>query len=202
MISWNIWILFFGYTVPMVVSPGPGNTVLATAGGRFGVAGSIPFWAGFETANVALCLIYGMGLGKALHGHPEFQMVLKWAGTAYLLYLAWGFFRSSAESANSSEEGSVRLRAGDGFLSVILNPKIHSMILVMFSQFLDPAQALPAQVFQLAVAFLVVCVACHLPWIVGGRLILRRFRSARAMRIQGWVFGLCMILVAAYVAFG
>ena len=201
MIAWNIWILFLGYTVPMVVSPGPGNTVLATAGGRYGVAGSIPFWAGFEIANLALCLVYGMGLGKALHGHPEIQMVLKWAGTVYLLYLAWGFFRSSSESANSREQDNSRLRTGDGFLSVILNPKIHSMILVMFSQFLDLAKPLPAQVFQLAAAFLVVCMVCHFPWIYGGQLILRRFQSARALQIQGRVFGICMILVAAYVAF-
>lgn len=201
MIAWNIWILFLGYTVPMVVSPGPGNTVLATAGGRFGVAGSIPFWAGFEIANLALCVVYGMGLGKALNGHPEIQLALKWAGTVYLLYLAWGFFRSSAQSGTGSEQDSSRLRIGDGFLSVLLNPKINSMILVMFSQFLDPAKTLAAQVFQLTAAFLVVCVACHFPWIVGGQLILRRFRSARALQIQGHVFGICMILVAAYVAF-
>jgi homoserine/homoserine lactone efflux protein len=142
-----------------------------------------------------------MGLGKALHGHPEIQMLLKWAGTVYLLYLAWGFFRSSARSSSSGAEEAVRLRAVDGFLSVVFNPKIHSMILVMFSQFLDSAQSLPTQVFQLTAAFLVVCVACHFPWIAGGQLILRRFQSARALRIQGWVFGTCMILVALYVAF-
>ena len=201
MIAWNIWILFLGYAVPMVVSPGPGNTVLATAGSRYGVGGSVPFWAGFEMANVALCLAYGMGLEKVLHGHPEIQMVLKWAGTVYLLYLAWGFFCSSAELPKTGEEGSLRLHTRDGSLSVILNPKIHSMILVMFSQFLDPAKPLPAQVFQFTVAFLIVCVACHLPWVYGGQLILRRFRSARALQIQGRVFGICMILVAAYVAF-
>jgi homoserine/homoserine lactone efflux protein len=201
MIAWNIWILFLGYTVPMVVSPGPGNTVLATAGGRFGVAGSIPFWIGFEMANLALCLVYGMGLGNVLHGHPEIQIVLRWAGTVYLLYLAWGFFRSSALSASGGGQDSSRLHTGDGFLSVLLNPKIHSMILVMFSQFLDPAKPLLAQVIQLAAAFLVVCVACHFPWIYGGQLILRRFGSARAQQIQARVFGICMILVAAYVAF-
>jgi homoserine/homoserine lactone efflux protein len=201
MIAWDIWILFLGYTVPMVVSPGPGNTVLATAGGRYGVTGSIPFWAGFEMANVALCVIYGMGLGKALHGHPEIQVALKWAGTVYLLYLAWGFFRSSVESASNGDEGSSRLTAKNGFLSVILNPKIHSMILVMFSQFLDPAKSLAVQVVQLAAAFLLVCIVCHFPWVYGGQVVLRRFRSARALRIQGWVFGVCMIGVAAYVAF-
>lgn len=200
MIAWNIWILFLGYTVPMVVSPGPGNTVLATAGGRYGVAGSIPFWTGFEIANLVLCLGYGMGLGKVLHGHPEIQTAFKWAGTVYLLYLAWGFFRSSAGPVNDGEQDPSRLGIGDGFLSVVLNPKIHSMILVMFSQFLDPAKPLAAQVAQFAAAFLVVCVACHFPWIYGGQLILRRFRSARAVRIQGRAFGICMLLVAAYLA--
>ena len=201
MIAWNIWILFLGYTVPMVVSPGPGNTVLATAGGRYGIAGSIPFWAGFEMANLTLCILYGTGLGKALHGYPEIQVALKWAGTIYLLYLAWGFFRSSAEPESKSDNDSSRLAIKDGFLSVLFNPKIHTMILVMFSQFLDPAKSLAMQVVQLTAAFLFVCIACHFPWIYGGQLILRRFQSARALQIQGWLFGICMILVAAYVAF-
>ncbi|WP_338523008.1 LysE family translocator [Pseudomonas batumici] len=201
MIAWTIWILFLGYTIPMVVSPGPGNTVLATAGGRYGVAGSVPFWAGFEMANLVLCLVYGMGLGRALHGLPEIQIVLKWAGICYLLYLAWGFFRSSAVSACSDEQDIARLRTRDGFLSVMLNPKIHSMILVMFSQFLDSGQSLPVQVLQFTVAFLFVCVACHFPWIYGGQLILQRFQSVRALQIQGRVFGICMVLVAAYTAF-
>lgn len=201
MIAWDIWILFLGYAVPMVVSPGPGNTLLATTGGRFGVVGSLPFWIGFEAANLVLCLVYGLGLGKMLHGHPEIEEAIKWAGIAYVLYLAWGFFRSSATPAGGGERESGRLGVGDGFLSVILNPKIHSMILVMFSQFLDPAKSIPPQVAWLTAAFLVVCIAGHFPWIYGGQLVLRRFRSARALRIQGRVFGICMLLVAAYLAF-
>lgn len=201
MIAWDIWILFLGYTVPMVVSPGPGNTLLATAGGRLGVAGSLPFWMGFELANLALCLAYGLGLGKALHGYPEIEAAIKWAGTAYMLYLAWGFFRSSAGPVDERGNAARRLGARDGFLSVMLNPKIHSMILVMFSQFLDPQKPLPAQVSRFTAAFLVVCVVCHFPWIYGGQLVLRRFRSARAIRAQGWLFGACMLLVAAYLAF-
>ncbi|CAG4906984.1 LysE family translocator [Paraburkholderia saeva] len=199
MIALNIWIVFLGYTVPMVVSPGPGNTVLATAGGRFGVTGTIPFWFGFEMANLALSCVYGAGLGKVLQGHSQIEIMLKWAGIAYLLYLAWGFFRPATGSEKDGARRS-RLRVKDGFFAVMLNPKIHSMILVMFSQFLDPAKSLPTQIVQLSAAFLIVCVVCHFPWIYGGQLILRRFRSARAMRVQGWVFGTSMILVAGYVA--
>ncbi|NPC69003.1 LysE family translocator [Corallococcus exiguus] len=200
MISAEVWVLFLGYTVPMVVSPGPGNTVLATAGGRFGVRGTLPFWMGFEAANVALCLLYGIGLGRALQGLPALHQVLRWGSVVYLLYLAWGFFRASATPGEASDVRT-RLGFGEGLLAVALNPKIHSMILVMFSQFLDPARGMFSQTAQLTAAFLAVCLACHFPWIYGGKLILGRFHSERALRIQGWTFGACMIAVAAWVAF-
>ncbi|NPC49502.1 LysE family translocator [Corallococcus sp. AB032C] len=200
MISAEVWVLFLGYAVPMVVSPGPGNTVLATAGGRFGVRGTLPFWMGFEAANVALCLLYGIGLGRALQGLPALHQVLRWGSVVYLLYLAWGFFRASATSREASDVRT-RLGFGEGLLAVALNPKIHSMILVMFSQLLDPARGMFSQTAQLTAAFLVVCLACHFPWIYGGKLILGRFHSERALRIQGWTFGACMIAVAAWVAF-
>jgi homoserine/homoserine lactone efflux protein len=200
MIAWEIWILFLGYAVPMVISPGPGNTLLASSGARSGIRGSVPFWAGFELANVALCLVYGLGLGKTLHAHPQIHEGLKWIGIAYLLYLAWAFAGKPAEKTPDSKKAPGRLGFGDGFLSVLLNPKIHSMILVMFTQFLDPARALLSQVAQLTLAFLLVGIACHFPWIWAGKAVLGGFTSERAARIQGWVFGGCMILVAAYLA--
>ena len=95
MIGWESWIVFLGYAIPMIISPGPGNTLLATAGGRYGIKGSVPFWIGFEAGNLALCALYGFGLGGTLHEYPQLHTVLKWAGAAYLLYLAWGFFRAS-----------------------------------------------------------------------------------------------------------
>jgi threonine/homoserine/homoserine lactone efflux protein len=70
----------------------------------------------------------------------------------------------------------------------------------MFSQFLDPEASLSSQVVQLTVAFLIVCVVCHFPWIYAGKVILGRFRSDQAMPVQGWTLGACMLAVTAYVA--
>ncbi|MCG2599352.1 MAG: LysE family transporter, partial [Achromobacter sp.] len=130
MTGWEVWMAFVGYAVPMIISPGPGNTLLATAGGRYGLRGSVPFWVGFEAANLALCALYGLGLGGALHEHPQIHVVLKWMGVLYLLYLAWGFFRASAKPASQAAD-TRPLGFVDGFICVILNPKIHSMIAVM-----------------------------------------------------------------------
>lgn len=197
MISLEMWLLILGFSVPMIISPGPGNTILATAGGKFGVRGSLTFLAGFEAANLLWCFVYGFGLSRLLIEYPNLRMVLKWGGILYTLYLAYGFFRSSSLSA----QGDVKpLNAVDGFMSVSLNPKIHSMIFVLFSQFLTSSVPLYVQVVQISIVFTILCILCHLPWIYGGQLIFERVKSERSMKIQGVIFGVCMLLVALFLA--
>lgn len=197
MIAWEVWVLILGFAVPMIISPGPGNTILAASGGRFGLKGSVPFWMGFEAGNLVWCLVYGFGLSQAFSAFPQAYEVLKWAGTVYVLYLAYGFFRSSG----LSEQKDLRpLGFADGFLSLSFNPKVHSMILVMFSQFLSPAMPLAEQVLQMTAMFVIVGLACHYLWIHGGQLLFARIRTEKAMRVQGIAFGTCMLAVACSVA--
>lgn len=200
MLVWNVWILFIGYAVPLVISPGPGNTVLTAMGAQYGVQGSVRFWSGFEIGNLALCLIYGFGLGEVVRAHPHFALALKLVGIAYLLYLAWSFFRSASHAAKPQEHQQRRLGLVDGILSVAVNPKIHSMILAMFTQFLDPNGGMTSTVLQLTAGFMLISVLCHFLWIYAGASLLGRFRSEGALRVQGWAFGTCMLLVAGFTA--
>ncbi|MGJ4857428.1 LysE family translocator [Labrys sp. La1] len=200
MLVWNVWILFVGYAVPLVISPGPGNTVLTAMGAQHGVRGSVRFWVGFEIGNLALCLIYGFGLGEVVRAHPGFAFGLKLAGIAYLLYLAWSFFRSASHAASLERRLQPHLGLVDGILAVAVNPKIHSMVLAMFTQFLDPAAGVTSTVIQLTTGFVLISVLCHFLWIYAGASLLGRFRSERAQRTQSWAFGTCMLLVAAFTA--
>ncbi len=189
--------LVIGFALPMIISPGPGNTLLAVAGGQLGVRRSVPFWMGFEAGNLLLCLAYGLGLSQLVGQHPLVHPVLKWAGVVYTLYLAWGFFKD----AGLAESAPLRpLGAGDGFVSVMLNPKIHSMVLVMFSQFLDPARPTGPQVAWMTLLFVALSVACHGLWLVAGQLLFSRLRGRAAQRVQAWVFGGGMVAVAVFVA--
>jgi homoserine/homoserine lactone efflux protein len=198
MIELKTWGFLLSFAIPMVVSPGPGNTILAAAGGKFGVKGTVPFWLGFEMGNLLWCMIYGFGLSQVFKAHPLLFEMLKWGGTLYVLYLAWCFFQSSSMS---EQEAVKPLSFFDGFASLSLNPKVHSMILVMFSQFLNPALDLATQVVQIATVFVLICFACHFAWIYSGQVIFSRIKSEYAVRIQAIVFGVCMVLVAAFIAF-
>lgn len=190
--------LVVGFAFPMIISPGPGNTLLAVAGGQFGVRRSVPFWAGFEGANALLCLVYGLGLSQLIRSHPLIHPALKWAGVLYTLYLAWGFFRA----AGLADQRPLKpMGAWDGWVCVTLNPKIHSMVLVMFSQFLDPGLALWPQVARMTLLFVALSVVCHWVWLYAGQVLFSRLRSQAALRIQGFGFGGCMVAVAAFVAF-
>lgn len=195
--AFELVAVFLGFAVPMVISPGPGNTVLALSGARFGVRGTGLFWLGFEIGNVLLCLLYGLGFGALLLEYPQSHTLMLWAGAAYVLYLAWGFFRSAAPGAKP--QTVERMGLVSGIVAVLLNVKIHSMVAVMFAQFLQPDRALAPQVLLLTGAFLLVGIVCHFPWIYGGQLILGRFTSAQALRIQGRVFGGLMVAVAVHM---
>jgi homoserine/homoserine lactone efflux protein len=198
MISFEIWLLILGFAVPMIISPGPGNTILAAAGAQFGVRGSTPFLLGFEAGNLFWCLAYGFGLSQIFMAYPVLREVLKWGGIIFTLYLAYGFFQYSSLAAQKKMKP---LNALDGFLSVALNPKIHSMILVLFSQFLNPERRLFDQVMQITLAFVLIGVACHFLWVYMGQLLFSRLKSDIAMKIQGYAFGSCLVLVAIFMGF-
>lgn len=197
MIALNTWLLILAFAVPMILSPGPGNTILAASGSQFGLQRTVPFWMGFEAGNLVWCLVYGFGLSEVFARNPAAYTALKWGGTAYIVYLAWCFFRS----AGASERQQLQpLGFIDGFVSLSLNPKVHSMILVMFSQFLSPGLPLAAQVLQMAMAFVAVGLASHFAWIYGGQVLFSRVQSPGAIRLQSLAFGACMLVVAGAMA--
>jgi homoserine/homoserine lactone efflux protein len=193
-------LILLAYAVPLIISPGPGNALLTSLGGRYGVTRTIPFWAGFEGGNLILCLLYGFGLGKFFQDHTDAQNILRWVGILYTVYLAWKFVSSPAVPQDTIKDSEYRFNVFDGTISVLLNPKIHSMIMVMFSQFIDFSQPTYPQVLSITVIFVVVGVPCHFIWIYAGKLILSRFQSRRALLLQNWFFGLCMIAVAISMA--
>jgi threonine/homoserine/homoserine lactone efflux protein len=85
-----------------------------------------------------------LGLAALLHASAVAFQVVKLAGVAYLLYLAWGMWRASGTLRVSEPEGasragllSVSIR---GFLINILNPKLSIFFLAFLPQF-TPAEA-------------------------------------------------------------
>ena len=134
---------FLAVAVVVVLVPGPDLAVVTRntlAGGRRrGWATS----AGVATSNAVQGLAAAAGLGAlVVRSQPVFEAI-RWAGVAYLAYLAVEALRSAWRGEYAAAEGGDRAAAGfrQGFLSNITNPKVLVFYLAVLPQFMgaDPA---------------------------------------------------------------
>lgn len=102
MLSELFWALLL-FVVVTLITPGPNNTMLMTTGLNFGFRRGLPHLWGVALGFAVMVLAVGLGLGAVFQAYPAAYTVLKYAGAAYLLYLAWqiataGEFREGASS--------------------------------------------------------------------------------------------------------
>lgn len=191
----DLWLPMVSFSIALIISPGPGNALLAANGASFGYKKTIPFLMGFDSANLILSLIYGFGLVSIFKIYPTAYTIFKVVGSIYIFYLAYKFFTSSSVQ---QKKGKV-MNFKDGFIVVFLNPKIHSMFPLLYSQFINPSEALEYQVITITLIFVILCLICHSVWIIGGDLIFRKFQSDKQIRIQNVIFGSMIFIVGVYI---
>lgn len=119
-----------GFAVAMAGTPGPNNMMVATSGANFGFRRSLPLMAGIA-CGVAAIMVAGAATGASVLGQPWIATTLRWAGVAYLLWLAWTIATiDPAPPGNEQRMGSVARPMGfvQGALFQFVNPKLWAMV--------------------------------------------------------------------------
>jgi len=141
MVPLNDLLLFSGAALLMVLTPGPNMIYLISRsicqGRRAGVISLLGVIAGLLVHMFAAAI----GLTALFLAVPLAYEMLKWAGAAYLLYLAWQAVkpgaRSPFEAGQLTEDPPSRLFFM-GFLTNVLNPKMAVFYLSILPQFVSP----------------------------------------------------------------
>jgi len=86
------------------ITPGPNNIMLLSSGLTYGFRRTIPHIAGITVGFAFMVAAVGLGLGTIFIAYPVLQTILKYAGAAYLIYLAWhiGMAEPSAPEQDNS----------------------------------------------------------------------------------------------------
>jgi len=87
--SIEIFLALLVFAFVSSVTPGPNNLMLLASGVNFGFRRTIPHMLGIGVGFFVLLLSVGFGLGALIETVPSFYTALKFAGGAYMLYLAW-----------------------------------------------------------------------------------------------------------------
>jgi threonine/homoserine/homoserine lactone efflux protein len=127
-------LVLFAFTTS--ITPGPNNMMLFTSGVNFGFRRTIPHMLGIGAGFLSLLLAVGLGLGAVLHTVPALYTGLKFAGGAYLLWIAW-----KIGSSRSLSEGKMSA-APMSFLSAAafqwINPKAWVMAVTAMATYTNP----------------------------------------------------------------
>ena len=106
---------------------------------NYGVQKCIWTALGDVTANIIQATLVIFFLGSFFLDNPNFLNTFKWAGIAYLLYLAYDIYNSSPKDVNTNSVTSKSFFSffKDGFLVAGTSPKAWMFFPLIFPQFID-----------------------------------------------------------------
>ena len=115
-------------------TPGPNNVVASYSGFNFGITKTLPHIFGVTLGFTSLVHFLSIGLINFFKLFPIVQVVIKYLGTLFLLYLAYKIAFSSA-SSEIKKENPVKFI--ETFLFQYLNPKGVSVAIIVVSNYVE-----------------------------------------------------------------
>ena len=157
-----MWPEFLLTSFVVVISPGTGVIYTIGVGISRGIWASIAAAAGCTLGIVPHMTAAIFGLAALLHTSSVAFQVLKFAGVAYLLYMAWSTLRErgALEVASNHDTKPLGRVALTGGLINILNPKLSIFFLAFLPQFVQPNVTSPVvQMLGLSTIFMAMTFA-------------------------------------------
>ena len=115
-------------------TPGPNNVVASYSGFNFGINKTIPHILGVTLGFTSLVLFLTIGLINIFKLFPIIQIIIKYLGTLFLLYLAYKIAISTGIEKIKTENP---VKFIETFLFQYLNPKGVSVAIIVVSNYVE-----------------------------------------------------------------
>ena len=154
-------------------TPGPNNVVASYSGFNFGVKKTIPHILGVTLGFTSLVIFLSVGLINIFKLFPLIQIIIKYLGTLFLIYLAYKIAFSKT-SDDTTKENPVKFI--ETFLFQYLNPKGVTVAIIVVSTYVELGENYlnyATQVILLAFLFSITSITL---WTLIGKF-LRKFAT-------------------------
>ncbi len=183
------------FATAAAITPGPNNIMVTASAVNFGFRGTINHILGIAFGFGFMILAVGLGLGQVFKTVPQLHEVLRWAGTAYLIYLAWRI--GTAGRPEAAGGGGRPFTFFQAALFQWVNPKGWMMSVSALSAFTGEGAAYTAGALMVAGVFFAVTFPATSIWCLFGTAIARILKSDRALQIFNWT--MAGLIVASIV---
>jgi threonine/homoserine/homoserine lactone efflux protein len=200
------WLAFAALCVGLVLTPGPNMVYLVSRSLSQGWRAGAISLAGTAAGFVVFVLSAAFGLTAIALAVPFVYEAIKFAGAAYLLWLAWQSVKPGGASPFVTRHlpyaGSRRLFMM-GMLTNLLNPKVALFYVALLPQFVDPARGgMLAQHLLLGATQIAISMTVNFMFILAAGAVATFFaRNPFWLAVQRYLMGFVLGGLAVRLAF-
>jgi threonine/homoserine/homoserine lactone efflux protein len=196
--SHSLLIAFVLFATVMFFTPGPNNIMLLSSGLTYGFRPTVPHIMGITVGFAFMIGAVGLGLGTIFIAYPVLQTILKYAGVAYLIYLAWAIAMSEPVASDQDNSRGPMTFWGAAMFQWV-NAKGWVMVIGTITAYAAIA-AYPWNIaIQVGLSLILGAVSCT-AWALFGSSLRPILTSRRAVRAFNIVMAV-LLLASLYPVF-
>lgn len=193
--SLSIILSMSAFALAASISPGPVNLVCLSSGTRHSIYEGLVFVTGATLGFILLFIAIGLGLYRTLEMLPALNILLRWGGVIFLLYL------------------SFKLAVFDGQLPENQSNQAPSLITGAMMQWLNPKAWLASasgigaytsgndmqQLLLFAALYLPICWLSLGSWVYAGAFLRRYINQPSILKIINRTLAALLVLSSVYL---
>ena len=187
------------------ITPGPNNTMLMASGVHFGYRRTLAHLMGVQLGFGFMLIAVGLGLHAVLVQFPTFYNLVRFAGAAYMVWMAWSLASArphvsapaalddGLHSVQTPQTSQARPAPGAqdeakplGFWGAVLfqwvNPKAWVMAVTIMSAYVPPGAGL-LQIAPLGLMYVALGFPCSSVWVGFGSALRSYLQDPFRMRV-------------------
>ena len=196
--TYSLFYAFLVFMVVMYFTPGPNNIMLLSSGLTYGFRRTIPHIVGIVLGFAFMVAAVGLGLGTVFLAYPILQTILKYAGAAYLIYLA-AVIAMSGPAKPGGEDGRGPMTFWGAAMFQWINAKGWVIVIGTITAYAAIAQ-FPVNIAIQTLISLLVGTASTVVWAFFGSVLRPVLTSERLVRAFNILMAI-LLLASLYPVF-
>ena len=196
--SHSLLLAFVVFGAVMAFTPGPNNIMVLSSGLTYGLRRTLPHVAGIGVGVAIMVAAVGLGFGAVFIAYPVLQTILKYAGAAYLIYLA-AVIAMSGPVASGQDKSRGPMTFWGAVLFQWVNVKGWVMVIGSITAY-GAIAGFPWNISIQSAVMLVFGFLSSLVWAPAGSSLQPLLKSPRAVRAFNIAMAL-LLLASLYPVF-
>jgi threonine/homoserine/homoserine lactone efflux protein len=195
----HLFMPFLVMTILIELTPGPNMAWLALTSAREGKRSGFAAVAGIAFGLAILAVASAIGLAELATRSPTIFSLLRYAGVAYLLWLAWTTLAGKDEAISDSiSKKALGAWFRHGMLLNVLNPKAAVFFITVLPAYITQNAPVGPQTALLSASYVAIATFVHLVIVALAAQAHGWISTGNRARIVRRVFAVLLALIAIW----